>query len=63
MAFSENLETIKNKILLKYQKRFIEIDKIAEHNTLKVLNAMRSFRVSEAYFHTTSGYAYDDLGR
>ena len=63
MAFSENLETIKNKILLKYQKRFIEIDKIAEHNTLRVLNAMRSLRVSEAYFHTTSGYAYDDLGR
>ena len=24
---------------------------------------MRKNRVSEAYFHTTSGYAYDDLGR
>lgn len=63
MSFSEKLQIIKEKILLKYQKTFIEIDKTAENNTLKVLNAMRNLHVSEAFFHTTSGYAYDDLGR
>ncbi len=63
MAFSEKLETIKEKVLEKYQNLFQQIDCTAETNTLKVLDAMRINRVSEAYFHTTSGYAYDDLGR
>lgn len=63
MPFSEALESIKEKILEKYQDQFQKIDRNAETNTLKVLDAMRKNRVSEAYFHTTSGYAYDDLGR
>ena len=63
MAFSEKLETLKEKVLEKYQNLFQQIDCTAETNTLKVLDAMRINRVSEAYFHTTSGYAYDDLGR
>ena len=63
MAFSKKLETIKEKVLEKYQNLFQQIDCTAETNTLKVLDAMRINRVSEAYFHTTSGYAYDDLGR
>lgn len=63
MGFSEKLEKTKEKVLSTYIKLFNEIDKRAEINTLKVLDAMRSIRVSEAYFHTTSGYAYDDLGR
>ena len=63
MPFSEALESIKEKVLEKYQDQFQEIDCNAEINTMKVLGAMRKNRVSEAYFHTTSGYAYDDLGR
>lgn len=63
MGFSEKLEKTKEKVLSTYIKLFNEIDKRAEINTLKVLEAMRSIRVSESYFHTTSGYAYDDLGR
>lgn len=63
MPFSEALESIKEKVLEKYQDQFQKIDRNAETNTLKVLDAMRKNRVSEAYFHTTSGYAYDDLGR
>ena len=63
MAFSEKLERIKETVLEKYQDLFHVADRNAERNTLKVLDAMRKLRVSEAYFHTTSGYAYDDLGR
>ena len=63
MTFSEKLETIKDNVLLQYQNLFKIIDKTSEKNTSKVLSAMRKIRVSEAYFHTTSGYAYDDLGR
>ncbi|MCR5446823.1 MAG: methionine gamma-lyase family protein, partial [Schwartzia sp.] len=29
----------------------------------KVLDAMRKLKVSDAHFNTTSGYAYDDIGR
>ncbi len=63
LAFSKELESIREKTLETYQELFRAADKNAEQNTLKVLDAMRKIRVSEAYFHTTSGYAYDDLGR
>ena len=43
--------------------RFEEIDKIAEYNQLKVLQAMREHKVSAACFEATTGYGYDDLGR
>ena len=43
--------------------RFEEIDKIAEYNQLKVLQAMRKHKVSAACFEATTGYGYDDLGR
>lgn len=63
MPFSEKLETMKNVVLQKYRSSFRTVEQISEDNTLKILDAMRALRVSEAYFHTTSGYAYDDLGR
>lgn len=44
-------------------RNFIEIEKTAEYNQLKVIQAMQDNRVSEACFHGTTGYGYDDLGR
>ncbi len=43
--------------------RFAAIDETAEYNQLKVLNAMRENKVSEAHLMGTSGYGYDDIGR
>ena len=51
-------ETIK-----KLADRFEAIDKIAEYNQAKVLNAMQKNRVSAACFAGTTGYGYDDVGR
>lgn len=42
---------------------FREIDRTAETNTGRVLDAFRNARVSEACFAGTTGYGYDDLGR
>lgn len=42
---------------------FEKIDRIAEKNTLKVMQAFQDNRVSEACFAGTTGYGYDDLGR
>ena len=42
---------------------FERIDRIAEKNTVKVMQAFQDNRVSEACFAGTTGYGYDDLGR
>lgn len=63
MSFSENLLQLKKQAMAQAGPMFAHIDSIAEDNTLKVLDAMRECQVSEAHFNTTSGYAYDDIGR
>ncbi|MBQ5920828.1 MAG: methionine gamma-lyase family protein [Selenomonadaceae bacterium] len=63
MSFSERLLAIKAEAMQEAAPMFRHIDEIAEANTLKVLDAMRECQVSEAHFNTTSGYAYDDIGR
>ena len=42
---------------------FERIDRIAELNTIKVMEAFQDNKVSEACFAGTTGYGYDDLGR
>lgn len=42
---------------------FAGVDKIAFKNTVKVMDAFREFKVSEAHFAPTTGYGYDDKGR
>ena len=61
--FSKQLIHYKSEILTKYQPQFQRLDAISEEHTLKVLDAMRECRVSDAHFNTTTGYAYDDIGR
>ena len=43
--------------------QFARIDQIAEFNTQKVLSAFQNHKVSETFFHGTTVYGYDDLGR
>ena len=43
--------------------RFADIDRTAEYNQAKVLDAMRRNRVSAAHFAATTGYGYNDNGR
>jgi len=42
---------------------FREIDRVAQINTKRVMDAFRQQRVSEACFAGSTGYGYDDLGR
>ncbi len=42
---------------------FRVLDRIAEINTRKVMEAFQNNRVSDACFAGTTGYGYDDLGR
>jgi cystathionine beta-lyase family protein involved in aluminum resistance len=63
LAFSQKIVDLKKEVLAQSQELFAHVDAIAEENTLKVLDAMRECKVSDAHFNTTSGYAYDDIGR
>ena len=54
---------LKKQVLEESKPCFHRVEEIAEANTLKVLEAMGECRVSEAHFNTTTGYAYDDIGR
>ena len=45
------------------RSRFDAIDRVAEYNQAKVLNAFRKNRVSATCFAASSGYGYNDEGR
>ncbi|MDR1800991.1 MAG: methionine gamma-lyase family protein [Lachnospiraceae bacterium] len=45
------------------KKRFEKIDNVSEYWQLRIVDAMRKNKVSEACFNQSSGYGYNDLGR
>ncbi|MBQ7705512.1 MAG: methionine gamma-lyase family protein [Selenomonadaceae bacterium] len=59
----ERLLNLKKKILKEVAENFSRVEEISEINTLKVLNAMRKLKISDAHFKTSTGYAYGDIGR
>ena len=61
--FSKKLLDLKFEVLSKCQNNFQQIDEIAEINIVKVLDAMRSSKVSDAHFKPSTGYAYGDISR
>jgi len=63
MSFSKEILTLKERVLDELAPSFRRIEQISEGNTLKVLTAMRECKVSDIHFNTSSGYAYDDIGR
>jgi len=63
MDISHNVEDYGNKILENLKDEFQKIDRVAEFNQLKVLNAMRKNKVSAECFSGSTGYGYNDLGR
>ncbi len=52
-----------SEIEAKLMPRFIEIDRVAEYNQIKVLKAMQDNKVSDIHFAATTGYGYNDIGR
>lgn len=45
------------------ETKFKEIDKIAEHNQIKILKAMKKLNISERHFYPSTGYGYGDDSR
>lgn len=63
MGISNEVYNFGKEILGGLKERFEAIDKIAEYNQMKVLNAMQECKVSDIHFAATTGYGYNDLGR
>ena len=63
MMFSQKLLNLKTEVLNEVKDNFNYVEEVAESNTLKVLNAMRQLKISDAHFKTSTGYAYGDIGR
>ncbi|WP_404409329.1 aminotransferase class I/II-fold pyridoxal phosphate-dependent enzyme [Jeotgalibacillus malaysiensis] len=61
--YSEETFTLSNNIEKKIAWRHREIEKIAEFNQLKVLQAFKNKKISDSHFHPSTGYGYDDHGR
>ena len=61
--FSQRLIDLKKIVLAEAAENFKRVEEISEHNTLKVLEAMRRLKISDAHFKTSTGYAYGDIGR
>ena len=61
--FSKQLLDLKKVVLNEVADNFNRVEEISEHNTLKILNAMRRLKISDAHFKTSTGYAYGDIGR
>lgn len=62
-GISEEVYKFSNEILDILKERFEKIDKVAEYNQIKVINAMQKNKVSEMHFNGSSGYGYNDDGR
>ena len=63
MGISPEIYSFGEKILEGLQETCCKIDENAEYNSLKVLHAMQTCRVSEACLLGTTGYGYNDIGR
>lgn len=63
LGISSEVYEFVEKISDNLKDRFEAIDKIAEYNQLKVIQAMQRNKVNESCFHYASGYGYNDFGR
>ncbi len=63
LGISKKVYEFGEKILDGLSSRFDEIDKTAEYNQLKVVNAMHKNGVNATHFMATTGYGYNDEGR
>lgn len=63
LGIDEDVYLLGETICSHLKERFDFIDKIAEYNQLKVLQAMQKAKVSEACLYGTTGYGYNDIGR
>ena len=63
MGISPAVYAYGEEAIARLRDRFDAIDKVAEYNQAKVLQAFRKNRVSATCFAASTGYGYNDEGR
>lgn len=63
MGIDENVFEYCQKAEESLTERFERIDRTAEYNQAKVLQAMQKHQLSEAHLYPSTGYGYNDIGR
>lgn len=63
LQISEKLRDMAAQAEDELAQAFARVERIAQHNTEKVLSAFQTHRVAEGDFVGTTGYGYDDQGR
>ena len=63
LGISKEILELGQKTEAELKERFLEFDRTAEYNQLKVIRAMQENRVNEGCFQYASGYGYNDQGR
>lgn len=63
IGISKEVYDLGEKVLDDLKDRFLEYDRVAEFNQLKILAAMQKNKVSAECLLGTTGYGYNDLGR
>ena len=63
IGISKEVYDLGEKVIDDLKDRFLEYDKVAEFNQLKILAAMQKNKVSAECLLGTTGYGYNDLGR
>ncbi len=61
--FSEKIQNLSEKALVKCKEEFEKIDKLTEFNQQRVLKAFINKGVCESHFVSSTGYGYGDRGR
>ena len=62
-GISKNLEDLSIKVEQELKPIFEKIDKIAEKNSLKVIEAFQKNKLSQTHLNTSTGYGIDEQGR
>lgn len=63
LQISEKTRALASRAEEDLREQFAGVDKIAQANAEKVLDAFQTYRVAESDFAGTTGYGYDDMGR
>ncbi|MCI8964959.1 MAG: hypothetical protein HFJ43_01165 [Clostridia bacterium] len=62
-GINKELELMADEAEIEIKKEFEKIDKNCTKNSLKVLKAFQSNKISDMHFNQTTGYGYGDVGR
>ena len=63
LGILSDVSDLVNRCEAECREQFLEIDRVSEANSLKVLKAFHDNNIIESHFNATTGYGYNDIGR